>query len=163
MVLMTAMTVMPDHQLAFPKADHPFARRCRCRGRPQASACLNASSISASYGREGCVVGIGERACDGGNDVSAHPGYRPVRGGAEIVGTEEGKDGPVARRNREYARCEVCHTVSLNVRVSRYGKPEERKQRTYGIESSCAVSYRDMPVRFPGDTLCSENCVYVGG
>ena len=50
-----------------------------------------------------------------------------MRGGAGIGGAEEGKDGPVARRNREYARCKVCHTVSLNVRVSRCGQSLSRR------------------------------------
>ena len=75
-------------------------------------------------------MGVGERACDGGDDVSAHPGDGSVRGGAGIVGAKKGKDGPVARRNWEHARCKVCHTVSLNVRVSRCGEitqPEDHK------------------------------------
>ncbi len=72
-------------------------------------------------------MGFGERACDGGDDVSAHPGYGSVRGRAGIGGAEEGKDGPVARRNREYAGCKVCHTVSLNVRVSRCGQSLSRR------------------------------------
>jgi hypothetical protein len=75
----------------------------------RASACLNASSIYAS----GCVVGAGERVCDGGDDVSAHPGYGSVRGEAGIVSAEKGKDGRVSRKELEYARCKVCHTVSF--------------------------------------------------
>ena len=67
-------------------------------------------------------MGVGEWACDGGNDVSLHPEYGPVGGRAGIVGTEKGKDGIVVRRYGEYVRCKVCQTVSLNVRTSRCGQ-----------------------------------------
>ncbi len=36
-------------------------------------------------------MGIGEGACEGRDDVSANPGYGSVRGGAGIVGAQEGK------------------------------------------------------------------------
>lgn len=43
-----------------------------------ARVCLGASSMSAW---EVCVVGIGERACDSGNDVPTYPGNIPVKVG----------------------------------------------------------------------------------
>jgi len=45
-MVMMMMTMI--QQPALPKADHPFARRCRCRG--GRAAYLNTSSISASGG-----------------------------------------------------------------------------------------------------------------
>jgi hypothetical protein len=75
-----------------------------------ARVCLSASSMSAW---EVCVVGIGERACDSGNNVPTYPGNIPVGVGLKFAGAEEGKNGLVARRYGEC--CKVCQMVSSNI------------------------------------------------
>ena len=73
-----------------------------------ARVCLNASSMSAW---DVCVVAIGERDCDSGDDVSMHPRCIPVVR-LKFIGVE-GKYGPVARRYGEC--CKVCQMVSSNI------------------------------------------------
>ena len=84
-------------------------------------------------------------------------------GRAGIVGAEEGKDGPVARRYGEYARCEVCQTVSLNVGVSRCGQSIRFEESQVADVSSCVI-YRTVLRQYDLlRTVCSETSVYVGG
>ncbi len=60
-------------------------------------------------------MGISEGACEGRDDVSANPGYGTVRGGARLVGAEEGKGNgrPVTRRmggmfTANFVPCSLC-------------------------------------------------------
>ena len=117
--------VMTDHQLAFPKTDHPFARRCRCRGGP--SACLNASSISASGGgRVALWVSASEPAMAGTMFLRIQDTALCAAGPEPSALRREKMDQGPEGTGCTLAAMSVTRSLS-NVRISRCGKSLSRR------------------------------------